>query len=441
MSNVTDWIYKQKWAIMPEALSAIVDIANRNIENKIDHKVFHGNQDDMSNQIFGFDRLEGTRLTSVKDGIAIISVFGPIFTRADLFSQISGATSFETLTREFKQVLQDSDIDQIILNIDSPGGSVAGNGEFADLIFESRKSKSITAYISGYGASAAYYVASAASQIVMHESSSVGSIGTVMIYDDDSEKKSKQGLKSIEIVSSVSPKKRLTPASPEGKKEYQKFVDQHGMQFAEAVARNRGTAIENVLENFGQGSMVIGENAVSAGMADQVSSLDNLISSLTKTTQSSKGGIFMSTLLNKATVENLKAENPSLYDAVKAESTKTSESEQSSALEAKKAEGVAEGIKAENERLKGIESLNSAESSEMISKHKFDSTMTKEMISLKIVESQNARVKATAENIKTDAEVLAKESEKVDPTLASGDDKEKDAVNDMVAGAKASRRY
>ncbi|WP_256578832.1 S49 family peptidase, partial [Pseudomonas sp. R26(2017)] len=126
------------------------------------------------------ERLENTRQVAVRNGVAVVPVVGPIFRYANLFTEISGATSTQVLATDIQQALDDPKVKAIVLNIDSPGGVASGINELAELIYAGRDRKRIVSYIGGTGASAGYWIASAASEIVIDEASLAGSIGVVV---------------------------------------------------------------------------------------------------------------------------------------------------------------------------------------------------------------------------------------------------------------------
>jgi hypothetical protein len=99
---------------------------------------------------------------------------------------------------------------------------------------------------------------------VAAETALLGSIGVVMAVRDPRRDKGKD----IEFVSSVSPNKRPDPTTPSGQDQYQALVDQLGDIFVAAVARNRGVKPQAVLDDFGAGGLLVGAQAVEAGMAD-----------------------------------------------------------------------------------------------------------------------------------------------------------------------------
>ncbi len=107
------------------------------------------------------EKLENAHQVTVRDNVAIIPVEGPLFRKADLFSAISGATSYQTIRADMEKALEDPSIKAILFDVNSPGGEVDGCSELADAIFAARDRKPIWCYVGGLGASAAYWLLSA----------------------------------------------------------------------------------------------------------------------------------------------------------------------------------------------------------------------------------------------------------------------------------------
>lgn len=221
------------------------------------------------------EALSFTRTASVRDRVAIVPVAGPIFRYANLFTNISAATSLEILATDFGQALRSPDVDAIVLEIDSPGGQVAGISEFAKTVYQARGQKPIVAYVEARAASAAYWIAAAADRIVIGDTAFVGSIGVVSTaYRQPNDPN------RIEIVNSDSDRKRLDPGTDEGRASLQNQVDQLAGVFINAVASYRGVSVETVKADFGRGDVVMGREAVEAGMADGLGSMEQLIAEL-----------------------------------------------------------------------------------------------------------------------------------------------------------------
>ena len=75
--------------------------------------------------------------------VCVIPVTGILSHRMSLMSEISGAGggSIQALTAQFRQAMEDGNCKAVVLDIDSPGGSVEGIVEFSDEIFNARKQK------------------------------------------------------------------------------------------------------------------------------------------------------------------------------------------------------------------------------------------------------------------------------------------------------------
>jgi capsid assembly protease len=253
-------IVGEPWAMTESALETLLEVASRvndppeAIATRLGRELKH------------------TQTVTQRGSIAIVPVVGPLFRYANLFTQISGATSYELLAKDFTVALEDPAITGIILNIDSPGGEVNGCSELSNLMFDARGKKPITAYVSGDAASGAYWIASSADTIVISPTSGLGSIGVVAVYQGQ-----KEDAKTIEIVSSQSPYKRLKADSEEGRSKIQTRIDALAHVFVETVARNRCTDGETVMTQFGQGDILIGNQAVQAGLADHIGSFEGVI--------------------------------------------------------------------------------------------------------------------------------------------------------------------
>lgn len=283
------------WAIQPEALQGLLEIAARE------------HQPDFAAVEAARARRTDSGLT-MRDGVAIISVTGPIVRYADMFSAISGATSVSTLAREFNTALSDPSVRAILLNIDSPGGEVAGINEFAQMVFDARGKKPVLAYVDGMAASAAYWIASAADEIVTDNTGLLGSIGVVATVANPDVKSARE----VQFVSSQSPNKRPNPNTDAGKSQLQTMVDDLADVFVSAVARNRGVTPDAVINEFGQGGVMVGAKAVDAGLADRLGSFEQIVSELAAGNWRKKGKTNMAAQTeaaeeNTMTIQEIKA--------------------------------------------------------------------------------------------------------------------------------------
>lgn len=385
-------VQAEPWAITREALAQIVEIAAR--ENRSVEAI----------EVERGQPLENTYRATMREGVATIRLTGPLFRYANLFTAISGATSLELVAKDLTAALKDPSIRGILLAVDSPGGAVSGTSELGDLIYEARGVKPIVAHVDGFGASAAYWLASAADRVTASDTSLVGSIGVIMAeYLDDDEN-------VIEFVSSQSPRKRTNPTEDIGRAQRQAIVDALGERFLETVARHRGVSVDTVREDFGQGDVFVGAAAVEAGLIDGISTYEQVHAALVEETRAFR------TLARPVYGASASRENPAPTGRVAAtpkESTmKTNEPatltaeqlaekhpEQVAAIRAEGEaagketglkEGRIEGATAERTRILAIEDLAIAGHEAVIAEAKRDPAATPEATAVKLLQAQKA---------------------------------------------------
>ena len=223
----------------------------------------------------------------VSDGVAVIPIMGPIMPRAGAMSQMSGARSLTEIKSDFRQALNDPEVNAIVFEVDSPGGVADGVTEFASEIRAARGKKPTVAVANYMAASAAYWIATAAEELVVSPSAEVGSVGVYAAHQDRSAELEMKGIKTT-YVSAGDYKVELAPDQPlsEDAKSYlQDQVDNIYEDFVGAVAKNRGTTRKDVLANFGQGRMKQAAQAVESGMADRIATIEDVIAGFTSPNQ------------------------------------------------------------------------------------------------------------------------------------------------------------
>lgn len=189
-----------------------------------------------------------------------------------------GGTGYSSIISAAKALVADESIETVRLVMDTPGGTVAGMDPAWQALSELAASKKVIAENHGMIASAGYYLATAAPEIVaMSPLSETGSIGVIRAGFDFTEAMASMGIKRIKIVSSHAPNKQADPTTPEGRVVHQNDVDAVERVFIRKVAEGRGTTDADVIENFGKGGMLIAQDpdsdkpdAVSVGMIDSV---------------------------------------------------------------------------------------------------------------------------------------------------------------------------
>jgi ClpP class serine protease len=293
-------ILKAPWAIEQGALDLICDIAAR------EHEYADGDLTALEQKLGR--PLDNTYAVTNRDGVAVIPIMGPLFRRANLFTRISGATSYDTIAQDLQAAIDDPTVSRILLNIDSPGGEVNGNSQLAAYVRAAVKTKPVDAFIGGTGASAAYWMAVSATRVYAADTALIGSIGVQMgITVQDPQ----QGQKSYTFKSSQSPNKNASPDTKEGAADIQQMIDGLAAVFVDTVAEYRGTTTEDVLANFGQGAVFVAKDALARGMIDGITTFEGLLSTLSTEVQAMD--------YSKLTAADLTANRADLVAAIKAE--------------------------------------------------------------------------------------------------------------------------
>jgi signal peptide peptidase SppA len=278
--NVVKFITDHPWAIQPAKLEAIADVITRRLSGVRTYGNFRAMEDD--DGIVRPQASSGPYYQRI-GATALIPVMGTVAKRMNMFSEMSGGASIEKIGTDLRAALADPEIDQIVLQIDSPGGSVYGVQELADEIYNARATKRIIAIADDLAASAAYWIGSAAAEFVMTPSGEVGSIGVVAMHVDYSKALEADGI-SVSFIHAGENKvegNAYEPLGDDARAFMQKRVDDYYSAFVKAVARNRGTSVSDVEKNFGQGRVFGSADAKKAGMVDRVATLTETMSRIT----------------------------------------------------------------------------------------------------------------------------------------------------------------
>lgn len=273
--------YGTPWAILPDRLAVIAAVLHRAAAGVVltDEEIRAAVGEDPAQA-----QARGAQHAAAPGSVAVLPLFGIIAHRAHTVDNISGpgGTSTERFSRVFQTALADPNVSAIVIDVDSPGGNVGGVSELTDEIFAARERKKIVAVANAQAASGAFWIASAAQELVVTPSGEVGSIGVLAAHQDNSKSLEAQGVK----VSLISAGKFKTEGNPfealtdEGHAAIQVAVNDYYDMFVKAVARNRGVSVLEVRNGFGEGRMVRAKAAVEAGMADRVATLDETIQRL-----------------------------------------------------------------------------------------------------------------------------------------------------------------
>ncbi|MCL4503056.1 MAG: S49 family peptidase [Deltaproteobacteria bacterium] len=293
------------WALEPGKLDEILSLAEA---------IQDGKKIDWPAAATGKSGLRAEESYQVQDGVAVIPVYGVLDKRMNMFSAMSGGTSYELLGQQIQQALADPNVSAIVLDVESPGGSVDGVKTVADQILAARGQKPLVAFANGQMTSAAYWIGSAADQVMANDTAMVGSLGVRMVHRDLSAQDAQKGIKRTVIYAGKYKNvgSDAEPLSEEDHQVLQARADTLYQLFLDGVARNRGQDPAVVHQEMGDGKIFIGQAAQAAGLVDQIGEMPDALA-MAKNMAPQKGQRRQS--MDRATLES---QHPELFAEVKA---------------------------------------------------------------------------------------------------------------------------
>lgn len=223
---------------------------------------------------------QAEREPAIVRGAALVQVHGPMLPRASRFDEIFfGAVSTFGLEAELRALAANDDVESIVLDIDSPGGSVTGLPELAATVRDVRKSKPVIAIANTKALSAAFWLAAQADTIVAVESSLLGSMGVFFKHADISEMLKAEGVKITQIALGAR-KLEFSSIGPLDEKAIERSTERVQMIFdrmVDDVAEGRGMPRAQVLKAFGSSRVFTAAESLKLGMIDRISPVAELL--------------------------------------------------------------------------------------------------------------------------------------------------------------------
>lgn len=276
------------WALMPERLSAFAGIIARwSGGGQASDEVLAGVAADRQAR----DARREAAASAGGGGIAVIPLYGIVTQRGNSADDISGPGSVSTqkFSGALRQAIADPGIAQILIDIDSPGGSVYGVQELAAEIIAARGSKPIVAIANSLAASAAYWIGCAAAEFYVTPGGEVGSIGVWMAHQDFSKAMDDAGVKTT-LISAGKHKVEGNPYEPlpaEARDFMQSRTDDYYAAFTKGVSKGRGVGIDAVRAGMGQGRCLGADAAVAENMVDGIATFDEVVRKMQRAAKSS----------------------------------------------------------------------------------------------------------------------------------------------------------
>ena len=266
------------WALMPERLSAVTAVIARwSGDARASDEVMHSVAADRNAR----DARRQSSVSNSGGGIAVLPLYGIVTQRGNMVDDVSGpgTASTQQFSNLLRAALQDETVSQILIDIDSPGGSVYGVAELADEIVSARAQKPVVAIANSLAASAAYWIGCSASEFYVTPGGEVGSIGVWQAHQDYSKAMDEAGVKTT-LISAGKFKVEGNPYAPldeEAQGFMQSRVDDYYAAFTKAVAKGRGVPISQVRDGMGQGRVLGADAALASSMVDGIATFEDVV--------------------------------------------------------------------------------------------------------------------------------------------------------------------
>lgn len=218
------------WLIKPEKLKTMTEVILKKASD------ING-----SLNLLQFEKKESSENSIIqREGkTAILNIEGVLVSKASWLDAMCGFTSTLDMNNQFNKLVEDDKVERIVLYFDSPGGETTGIFEFANDIFQARSKKEIVAFTDVDMCSAAYWLGTAAEQLIATPSSVIGSIGCYMSVLKE---KAEQSTYDVHIIQAGENKlfgSQETVISDEEIAYFQERIDNNYEQFTNAVAQYR----------------------------------------------------------------------------------------------------------------------------------------------------------------------------------------------------------
>ncbi|WP_235047833.1 S49 family peptidase [Pseudogulbenkiania ferrooxidans] len=221
----------------------------------------------------------------VGNGVALIPVMGPMVQRGGWIDAMCGIASYDRVASLVAAAMADGDVRAVLLEVDSPGGSVAGLFTLVDRLQAWGEQKPIWTYANEAAFSAAYAVASATEKIYLPSTAMVGSIGVIAMHVDQSKRDLAQGYSYTPIFAGA--KKAAgnshAPLDDATRADMQREIDRLYGKFADHVAAGRRLDRQAVAAT--EAGLLNADDAVAGGFADGIASIEDVIQMLSEAAQ------------------------------------------------------------------------------------------------------------------------------------------------------------
>ncbi|WP_444460066.1 S49 family peptidase [Rhodobacter capsulatus] len=186
-----------------------------------------------------------TRYTR-ESGLAVMPVRGLLTPNSALLERCLGWATYRGIAEACAELASDAAVSAVVVEFDTPGGYTLGIGDAVTALRDLAAVKPVHALAAPLAASAGYWLASQARELVMTPGAAVGSIGVAVTAAANVAPGAASGVQLFDFTSRHARAKWPDPATEDGQAEIRRGLDRTEARFHAAVAAGRGIAPEDL---------------------------------------------------------------------------------------------------------------------------------------------------------------------------------------------------
>jgi len=212
--------------------------------------------------------------------VGVVRVFGAItFRQPSGLFEIYPRGALRTV-KQLERLRRDEDVKAIVVQINSPGGTIGAVQEICDQIRLARQEgKKVVASIADMAFSGGYYIATACDEIVANPGSLTGSIGVILVTANLKKLFDMLGIK-FNVVKSGEHKDigaYWRDMTPQERELLQRLIMDCYHQFLESVSEGRGIPMDKLLR-LADGRIFSGQMALQSKLVDRLGTFQDAVS-------------------------------------------------------------------------------------------------------------------------------------------------------------------
>jgi capsid assembly protease len=254
--RIENALFNQVWCIMPTVHNAMVKQLQSHYAKDVRADLFDDSGELDDDKSLSID---------VPSNVALIQIDGVIGKHLSLLETQCGGVDVDAIASQLNIAAADTNIESICLYFNTPGGSVTGVSELAQLIAEIRETKDVIGYADCLCASVGMWLASQCTAFYCAPSAQIGCVGVYCLLLDESVALSNEGIK-VNAISAGTYKlsgASFKPLTDDERAMFQADVNKTYAAFKSAILSNRDVADSDM-----QGQVFDGDTAVAKGFCD-----------------------------------------------------------------------------------------------------------------------------------------------------------------------------